>query len=101
MRLLNSSEGTPDATCSYRNNKQLNDRYVKENHFLTRYSTNLALLLVNIFLIYISRHSEVGNLAYFLLPNQNIASGKISMNYLEQTINHIYLITAANILNIF
>ena len=72
-----------------------------ENYFLTRYCTNLALLLVNIFLIYISRHSEVGNLAYFLLPNQNIASGKISMNYLEQTINHIYLITAANILNIF
>ena len=73
----------------------------KENYFLTRYSTNLALLLVNIFLIYISRQSEVGNLAYFLLPNQNIASGKVSMNYLEQTINHIYLITAANIFNTF
>ena len=29
MRLLNSSEGTPDPTCSYRNIKQLNDRYVQ------------------------------------------------------------------------
>ena len=73
--------------CSYRNNKQLNKS--KENFFLTRYSTNLTLLLVNILLIYVSGHSEVGNLAYFLLPNQNIASSKVSMNYLEQTINYI------------
>ena len=56
---------------------------------MTRYSTNLTLLLVNILLIYVSGHSEVGNLAYFLLPNQNIASSKVSMNYLEQTINYI------------
>ena len=56
---------------------------------MTRYSTNLTLLLVNIFLIYVSGHSEVGNLTYFLLPNQNIASSKVSMNYLEQTINYI------------
>ena len=56
---------------------------------MTRYSTNLTLLLVNILLIYVSGHSEVGNLAYFLLPNQDIASSKVSMNYLEQTINYI------------
>ena len=48
-----------------------------------QYNTYLSFPFINVFLLHISRHSKVSHFTSFIFSNQNISSGKVSMNNLQ------------------
>ena len=56
-----------------------------------RYNTYLCFPFINVFLLHISRHSKVSHFTSFIFSNQNISSGKVSMNNLRVISVHMSL----------
>ena len=48
-----------------------------------QYQTNLCLPFINILFLHISCHSKVSHFTSLIFSNQNISSGKVSMNNLQ------------------
>ena len=76
-----------------RHNKQsltcfppVNDQWLHASPILYvsfQYNTYLSFPFINVFLLHISRHSKVSHFTSFIFSNQNISSGKVSMNNLQ------------------
>ena len=56
-----------------------------------RYNAYLCFPFINVFLLHISRHSKVSHFTSFIFSNQNISSGKVSMNNLREISVHTSL----------